>query len=188
MRSGVVLGVRISRAALATKGPLTAPALKSHHLPVTLCWAPKFRGALYDTPASRRPGLLPRRAGNDLRYWALPHSACRGATSRSRGPLLRGLAGCRSTPLTCARSPSKGRRAISPWTIRRSPQRARRCSVPGKPFGSPTTSPRRCAAGLDCAKLGFLMYPQAETAGLLLDYLDPDSFRYTIRTKELTAA
>ncbi len=38
------------------------------------------------------------------------------------------------------------------------------------------------------AKLGFLMYPQAETTGLLLDYLDPDSFRYTIRTKELTAA
>lgn len=38
------------------------------------------------------------------------------------------------------------------------------------------------------AKLGFLMYPQAETAGLRLDCLDPDSFRYTIRAKELTAA
>ncbi|MFY9990895.1 MAG: transglutaminase domain-containing protein [Rhodoplanes sp.] len=38
------------------------------------------------------------------------------------------------------------------------------------------------------AKLGFLMYPQAETAGLRLDCLDPDAFRYTIRAKELTAA
>jgi transglutaminase-like putative cysteine protease len=37
-------------------------------------------------------------------------------------------------------------------------------------------------------KLGFLMYPQAETAGLRLDCLDPDTFRYTIRAKELTAA
>lgn len=37
-------------------------------------------------------------------------------------------------------------------------------------------------------KLGFLMYPQAETAGLRLDCLDPDSFKYTIRAKELPAA
>jgi transglutaminase-like putative cysteine protease len=37
-------------------------------------------------------------------------------------------------------------------------------------------------------KLGFLMYPQAETAGLRLDCLDPDTFRYTILSKEVTAA
>ncbi len=37
-------------------------------------------------------------------------------------------------------------------------------------------------------KLGFLMYPQAETAGLRLDCLDPDSFKYTILSKEVTAA
>ena len=37
-------------------------------------------------------------------------------------------------------------------------------------------------------KLEFLMYPQAETAAGRLDCLDPDTFRYTIRAKELTAA
>lgn len=37
-------------------------------------------------------------------------------------------------------------------------------------------------------KLGFLMYPQAETASLRLDCLDPDNFKYTIKSKELTAA
>jgi transglutaminase-like putative cysteine protease len=36
-------------------------------------------------------------------------------------------------------------------------------------------------------KLGFLMYPQAETASLRLDCLDPDNFKYTITAKELTA-
>ena len=36
-------------------------------------------------------------------------------------------------------------------------------------------------------KIGFLMYPQAETAGARLDSLDPDNFRYTIKTKETTA-
>ena len=36
-------------------------------------------------------------------------------------------------------------------------------------------------------KLGFLMYPQAETAGVRLDCLDPDNFRYTIKSKETTA-
>ncbi|MBN8967680.1 MAG: transglutaminase domain-containing protein [Rhizobiales bacterium] len=35
--------------------------------------------------------------------------------------------------------------------------------------------------------LGFLMYPQAERASLLLDCLDPDRFRYTITAKEATA-
>jgi transglutaminase-like putative cysteine protease len=34
----------------------------------------------------------------------------------------------------------------------------------------------------------FLMYPQAETAAGRLDCLDPDTFRYTITSKELTAA
>jgi transglutaminase-like putative cysteine protease len=37
-------------------------------------------------------------------------------------------------------------------------------------------------------KLGFLMYPQAETASLRLDCLDADSFKYTITSKEITAA
>ena len=31
------------------------------------------------------------------------------------------------------------------------------------------------------------MYPQAETARLRLDCLDPDAFKYTITSKELTA-
>ena len=42
--------------------------------------------------------------------------------------------------------------------------------------------------GSSGGRLGFLMYPQAETAGLRLDCLDPDTFGYTIRAKELTAA
>ncbi|OJY34397.1 MAG: transglutaminase [Rhizobiales bacterium 65-9] len=36
-------------------------------------------------------------------------------------------------------------------------------------------------------KLGFLMYPQAEVAGLRLDCLDPDTFRYTITSAEISA-
>jgi transglutaminase-like putative cysteine protease len=37
-------------------------------------------------------------------------------------------------------------------------------------------------------KLGFLMYPQAETATVRLDSLDPDNFKYTIMCRELTSA
>lgn len=37
-------------------------------------------------------------------------------------------------------------------------------------------------------KLGFLMYPQAECRSSQLDCLDPDNFKYTIKSKELTAA
>jgi transglutaminase-like putative cysteine protease len=37
-------------------------------------------------------------------------------------------------------------------------------------------------------KLGFLMYPQAECGPSRLDCLDPDSVKYTIKSKELTAA
>jgi len=37
-------------------------------------------------------------------------------------------------------------------------------------------------------RVGFLMYPQAEVADARLDCLDPDSFRYTITSKELPAA
>jgi transglutaminase-like putative cysteine protease len=37
-------------------------------------------------------------------------------------------------------------------------------------------------------KLAFFMYPQAETANLRLDCLDADNFKYTIKSKELTAA
>jgi transglutaminase-like putative cysteine protease len=36
-------------------------------------------------------------------------------------------------------------------------------------------------------KLGFLMYPQAETASARLDCLDPETFKYTITAKELSA-
>lgn len=36
-------------------------------------------------------------------------------------------------------------------------------------------------------KVDFLMYPQAETAAGRLDCLDPDTFKYTITTKELSA-
>lgn len=42
--------------------------------------------------------------------------------------------------------------------------------------------------GAQGPKIGFLMYPQAETASQRLDCLDPDSFRYVIRAKETTAA
>ena len=35
--------------------------------------------------------------------------------------------------------------------------------------------------------LGFLMYPQAETAAGLLDCLDPDAMKYTITAREVTA-
>src|SRR5690606_6393897 len=37
-------------------------------------------------------------------------------------------------------------------------------------------------------KLGFLMYPQAERASLLLDCLDPDKFRYALTAKEAKPA
>ncbi len=36
-------------------------------------------------------------------------------------------------------------------------------------------------------RLGFLMYPQAETAGLRFDCLDPDNFKYTITSREIAA-
>ena len=36
------------------------------------------------------------------------------------------------------------------------------------------------------SKLGFLMYPQAETDAGRLDSLDPDNFKYTITTREIT--
>lgn len=41
--------------------------------------------------------------------------------------------------------------------------------------------------GSDGPKLGFLMYPQAETADMRFDCLDPDNFKYTITSRELTA-
>jgi transglutaminase-like putative cysteine protease len=39
--------------------------------------------------------------------------------------------------------------------------------------------------GSSGASLGFLMYPQAETAGGRLDCLDPDNFKYEITSKEI---
>jgi transglutaminase-like putative cysteine protease len=39
--------------------------------------------------------------------------------------------------------------------------------------------------GSNGASLGFLMYPQAETSGGRLDCLDPDGFKYEIKSKEI---
>lgn len=39
--------------------------------------------------------------------------------------------------------------------------------------------------GSSGGRLGFLMYPQAEISNARLDCLDPDSFRYTIKAREL---
>jgi transglutaminase-like putative cysteine protease len=41
--------------------------------------------------------------------------------------------------------------------------------------------------GSDGPRLGFLMYPQAEIASARLDCLDPDTFEYTVTSKELTS-
>jgi transglutaminase-like putative cysteine protease len=41
--------------------------------------------------------------------------------------------------------------------------------------------------GSRAAKVGFLMYPQAETRGERVDSLDPETFRYRITTREITA-
>jgi hypothetical protein len=35
------------------------------------------------------------------------------------------------------------------------------------------------------AKVGFLMYPQAETRGERVDSLDPDTFKYRITVREI---
>ena len=37
------------------------------------------------------------------------------------------------------------------------------------------------------AKLGFFMYPQAETRGERVDSLDPDTFKYRITAREISA-
>lgn len=42
--------------------------------------------------------------------------------------------------------------------------------------------------GSSGAPLGFLMYPQAETADGRLDHLDPDNFKYEITSREITSA
>jgi transglutaminase-like putative cysteine protease len=42
--------------------------------------------------------------------------------------------------------------------------------------------------GSNGAPIGFLMYPQAETADGRLDSLDPDGFKYEIKSREITAA
>lgn len=42
--------------------------------------------------------------------------------------------------------------------------------------------------GSKFAKLGFFMYPQAETRGERVDSLDPDTFRYRITAREITSA
>jgi transglutaminase-like putative cysteine protease len=42
--------------------------------------------------------------------------------------------------------------------------------------------------GSNGAPIGFFMYPQAETAAGRLDCLDPDNFKYEIKSREITAA
>jgi len=42
--------------------------------------------------------------------------------------------------------------------------------------------------GSNGQKIGFLMYPQAECGNARFDCLDPDTFKYTIKSKELTSA
>jgi hypothetical protein len=42
--------------------------------------------------------------------------------------------------------------------------------------------------GTSGPKVGFLMYPQAGTASMRLDCLEPDAFKYTITSKEVTEA
>jgi hypothetical protein len=41
--------------------------------------------------------------------------------------------------------------------------------------------------GSSGASLGFLMYPQAETADGRLDCLDPDTFKYEITSREIVS-
>ena len=111
-----------------------------------------------------------------------------GAALPRRGAISPASAGCRSIRPTCARSCSRSRPAICRSTTRRWWRRARRCSAPGRRTGSPTTSrtTSRCRVARG-PKLGFLMYPQAETVAGRLDCLDPDTFNYKITSKELTA-
>ena len=42
--------------------------------------------------------------------------------------------------------------------------------------------------GSNGAPIGFLMYPEAETADGRLDPLDPDGFKYEIKSREITPA
>jgi transglutaminase-like putative cysteine protease len=49
-------------------------------------------------------------------------------------------------------------------------------------MGHDVTLPKATAGG----PLGFLMYPQAETAGERRDSLDPDTFKYVITSREIT--
>ena len=65
-------------------------------------------------------------------------------------------------------------------------QRAR--TAAGKATGWATTSrtTSRCP-GSSGPKLGFFMYPQAETRGERVDSLDPDTFKYRITAREIKA-
>ena len=46
---------------------------------------------------------------------------------------------------------------------------------------------RRRAAGIAGPRVAFLMYPQAETRGERVDSLDPETFKYRITAREITA-
>jgi peroxiredoxin len=75
-------------ARLRLRGLLTAKDTTSHDALVSQRCAPEVRGAFCEKSARQRFGVLPHRTGNFLRHFALPHSACRGAISHSRNPLL----------------------------------------------------------------------------------------------------
>ena len=62
-----------------------------------------------------------------------------------------------------------------------------RCSAAGKATGWRYNVAHDVALpGSSGAKLGFFMYPQAETRGERVDSLDPDTFKYKITMREIT--
>lgn len=84
-------------ARLRLRGLLTAKDTTSHDALVIQRCAPEVRGASCEKSARQRFGALPHRVGNFLCHFALPHSACRGPTSRNGSPLLqfpRALTAC----------------------------------------------------------------------------------------------
>ena len=110
-----------------------------------------------------------------------------GAALPRRGVARRTAAGRRSIRPTCARSCSRSRRPIS----QERSQGRRRAQGAVRPWegnwvayndGHDIKLP-----GSRQAPIGFLMYPQAENRAGPLDSLDPDKFKYTITSKELTS-
>ena len=104
-----------------------------------------------------------------------------------RGLPRRDRAGPRSIPPTCARWCSRSHRARTRSTARWWSPRASGCSAPGRATGWPGTPRTTCCCRARSIEVAFLMYPQAEVAGVLLDCLDPDGFRYAITAAEVVA-